>query len=243
MKYLVIALLIIFSIQANKLINDEENNIVFEMDSNQGEPFGIVMKGVIDPWNIANNRIHTFVKIMKHYIPLLDSTGSSSQDLTWERIYRFQFLGCDVSVDLYVQLIVGWRVLGVNDLSQFFNATYVPYIWGWARTLTNGTVWPGVGSYGTSLDYIRAYSPIGVQLYRDKLCFGGSYAVLPVTLVTHMDLSLYECAEEIIDEIINGVPIHLDCGFDPGVNFTHLNVTFTDTYRDNLFDTTCITFT
>jgi len=208
----------------------------------EDSPIGIVMKGEIDPLDNTNNKIATFLKIAGEYIPILETLNKSEQSLKYERVFRLTFAGLDVTVDVLVELLVGWRAENFGAQSEFYNVTYTPFAWGWLTTRLNGTSWLGAGTYSTDLEFVGAKAPIGVEISSHKLCFSGNYYLRPVTLVTQAVVALRECSQEIIDELINQHTIYWNCGFTEQSSFTHLNITFNEGSSNSLFDDSCITF-
>jgi len=242
MKLVVLALFIAFSFAAFNT-KHENGQIKFDLDVHHTSPIGVVLEGSLDPRQETNNKITAFLKLANQYIPLLESIASAENELKYERYWHYNFAGVNVDVYWYFQLIVGWKVKPGSYSENFYEVTYTPFAWGGTYGRVNGTTWPVVGSTGTGLQYIFAYAPIGVTLYREgKACFGGDYTIEPVALRTDVFVALNECWAEIIDEVINQVPIHLDCNYTAPQNFTLYNVNFTDTYQGDLIPEICFNF-
>ena len=230
---------------ATARLNAEEKDkkFAFTYDIHEESPVGVVMEGVIDPLNDVNNTISTFLKIAGTYIPILESLSGNENSLTWQRNYDIVFPGVDMKLGVYVQLIVGWRVTNDGFPKQgLLNVTYTPFAWGWLNTTLSGTALPGRGSYTTDLEFIRAYAPISLEIYDDHTCFGGDWNLLPITLQTRMNIALQECSEEIIDEVINQVPIYLSCNLNEELDFPHLDEQFSDYRGGILIDDICIDY-
>jgi hypothetical protein len=221
----------------------EDGQIKFNMDVHYDSPVGIYLEGLVDPQMETNNKIQAFVKLANQYIPILESLGGQEGGLKYERIWHYSFAGVNIDVYWYFQLIVGWKVKPGSYSTNFYEVTYTPFVWGGTYGRVNGTTWPAVGSAGTGLQYVHAYSPIGVTLYKEgKACFGSTYTVQPVMLKTDINLRLNECWDEIIDEIIGGIPIHLTCNYTAAQNFTLFNVNFTNAYTGDLIPQICFNF-
>ena len=241
--FLLVAILITLALAGPFELKQEGNNIQFSMNVHGDSTYGLQLNGVLDPREDSNNKIGAFLKLADTYIPLLESLGTEKGSLKYERWWRFDFLGADVWVYWYFQLIVGWRVNPGSMSSDFFDVTYIPFVWGGTYAHTNGTTWPARGSAGVGLQYVLAYAPIGLQLYRQgRICFGGSWTVEPVHLRTDLFAALNECKAEIIDEIIDQVPIYLGCNYTNPLNITLYDVNFTDTYHGDLIPQTCFDF-
>ena len=242
MRIVLFTLLIVAAFAA--LSTKEENKqIKFNLDLFENSPVGLSLSGSIDPKEDTNNKIQAFIKLANQYIPILESLGNRDSELKYERKWHYSFAGISVDVYWYFQLIVGWTVKPGSKSDNFYEVTYAPFIWGGTYGRVNGTTWPVVGTTGTGLQYVHAYAPIGVTLYREgKVCFGGTYTVLPVALRTDVFVALNQCMAEIVDEIVDQQPIHLDCNFTAPQNFTLFNVNFTNTYTGDLIPEICFSF-
>ena len=243
MKFVLLALLVATCLASGFNTYEEDGQIKFRMDVHHTSPIGLVVEGLVDPRFESNNKIQAFVKLANEYIPVLESMAQNENSLKYERYWNYSVAGIDLSVYWYFQLIVGWTVQPGSSSANFYEVTYTPFVWGGTYGSLNGTTWPVVGSTGTGVQYVHAYAPIGVTLYKEgKVCFGGVWTVEPVALKTDVFVALNECWDEIIDEVINGVPIHLTCNYTVPQNFTLLNVNFTDTYTGDLIPEICFNF-
>ena len=74
----------------------------------------------------------------------------------WLTNYRINFPGFDILIDIYVQLLIGWRVDNASSQTSYFNVTYVPFAQGWMTTIFNGTALPGAGWYTVDVQMINA---------------------------------------------------------------------------------------
>ena len=234
----IILLVALLAIVANARFETEffGKLIRFNFDNTGEIPIGLTMSGTIDPLDDTNNKISTFLRLAGTYIPILENVSNPENKLTYERVFRINFAGIDATLDVYVQLLVGWRVFNHDSPDHFLKVVYTPFIHGWMTARLNGTALPGHGSYVTNLQFIRAYSPIELNVDTNKICFGANYTVMPIHLLTNMNVALQECRTEIIDEIINFQPIILGCNLTPRLNFTHLDVNITDLVQEDIFD-------
>ena len=242
MKTLLFAVLIVACF-ATLQTKEENGQIKFNLDVHKESPIGVYLEGTIDPRQESNNKIQAFIKIANKYIPFLESLASSSKELKYERYWYYRNGAIDIEFYWYFQLIIGWRVQPGAYSQNFYEVTYTPYIWGGTYGEANGTAVLISGATGTGVQYIFAYAPIGVTLYREgKACFGGDYTIMPVALRTDVYVSLVGAQAEILDEIINGIPIHLDFNFTPAENFTLYDINFTDPVYGELIPEICIDF-
>ena len=243
MKIVLFALLVAACLAGGLNTMEQNGQIKFSMDVHENSPVGLFLDGIIDPRQESNNKIQTFVKLANQYIPILESLANVDNGLEWHRTWHITILGVDVYVNYYFQLYVGWRVQPGTYSESSYEVTYTPFVWGTTWGNATGQTWPAMGTVNATLAYAHAYAPIGVTLYREgKICFGGRYTVEPVNLYTHVDAALKGCEAEIIDEIINGTPIHLGCNYTAPENFTLFNVNFTDPFTGDLIPETCFTF-
>lgn len=210
--------------------------IRFNFDNTGEFPIGLTMSGTIDPQDDTNNKISTFLRLAGSYIPILENVSNPENKLTYERIFRINFAGIDATLDLYVQLLVGWRVFNHDSPDKFLKVVYTPFIHGWMTARFNGTTLPGYGSYSADLQFIRAYSPIELNIDTNKVCFGANYTIMPIYLKTNMNVALQECKTEIIDDILNQQPLILGCNFTPRLEFTHLDVNITSLVQEDIID-------
>lgn len=220
-----------------------DGQVKFNMDLHEGSPFGLVLEGLIDPKVATNNKIQAFIKLANQYIPVLESLAVKNNELKLAYDWQIRFAGVSIDVHWFVQLIIGWRVAPGSSSANFYEVTYTPFIWGGTFTRVNGTTWPAVGSTRVGLTYASAYAPVAFTLYREgRICFSARYTIEPVHLQTQLFAALNECSAEIIDEVINQQPIHLNCNYTNPVNVTLFNVNFTDFFVGDIIGETCIGF-
>mgnify|MGYP006293385857 CR=1 FL=1 len=243
MKIVLFALLVAACFASGFNPREENGQIKFSMDVHENSPIGLFVEGLLDPRQETNNNIQAFLKLANQYIPILQSVSNMNNDLTYSRTYHINFAGVDVYVYYELQLIVGWRVKPGSYSSSFYEVTYTPFVFGETHGNATGQTWPAAGMVRGGLLFAHAYAPIGVTLYKEgKICFGGRYTVEPVGLRTDVSAALKGCEAEIIDEVIEGQPIHLGCNYTAPTNFTLFHLNFTDTYTGDLIPETCFTF-
>ena len=242
MKIILFALLVAACL-ATSFSGTKDGKISFDLDIHENSPIGMKMSGIIDPRNEKNNQIQAFVKLANQYIPVLQTLGKAQNEFTYSRDWHVTFMGVNIDIHWYFQLIVGWRASPGTSSASFYEVTYTPFVWGGTFGRINGTTWPAVGSTRAGLQYVHAFAPVAVTLYREgKICFGAGWVVEPISFHNRVFAALNECGAEIIDEIIDQQPIHLGCNYTAPVNFTLFNVNFTDTYSGDIIEETCITF-
>ena len=239
MKLVLLALLVALCVSSS--IVGKNNLIEFEVDSNEDSPVSIVMKGSINPRYAEQNNVQAFLKLANTYIPVLQGLANADKNLKYERYWNINVAGINLNVYWYFQLIVGWRAQPGSSSSNFYEVTYTPFVFGETSGRVNGTTWPAVGSSRAQLQYVLAYAPIAVTLYREgRVCFRARYVIEPIMFKNNVFAALQECQAEIIDEIINSVPIHLNCNYTAPVNITLFNVNFTESFSDDIIGETCI---
>ena len=244
MKYIVIlAIILAWSMSAPIKTSVVDNQINFSLDVHENSPLGLVLEGILDPREDSNNKIQAFLKLANQYIPILESFATQENELKYERYWYVQFAGVDLTVYWYFQLLIGWRVKPGSYSDNYFDVTYTPFAWGATYGSVNGTTWPYYGGLRAGTRYLTVYAPVGVQLYREgKICFGGTYTVEPVSAGIHMDGAPKECYDEVIDEILSGVPLTLNCNYISPINITLVDVNLTDTYSGEFIPQTCFNF-
>lgn len=218
--------------------------IKFEQEVHEGSPIGIYYEGQIDPRDEKMNKITAFLRLANKYIPILESLAGKETGLKYERTYRFAFLGAVVDVYTYFQLIVGWKVSPGGYTTDRFDVTYTPFVWGGTLLRFNGTSILAMGSTEMGLQYVLAYTPISLQLYRaGKICFQGSYRVEAVNFLHKLYAALTECHDEVLDDIIvQHIVLNFTCSAVRPVNITLYNINFTNAIAGDFVPQTCINF-
>ena len=245
MKSIIIVALVLALVYSSPLNTYKEGNLIkFDLDVYQDAPVSLLMTGQINPRDEKMNKIQTFLKLANQYIPILESLAEKNNELKWERTWNINVAGFNVQVFGYFQLIVGWRVNPGGYTADRFDVTYTPFVWGSTFASVNGTSWLAVGSTEAGLQYVNAYAPIALRLYKEgRVCFQGSYAVEPIHLRQHIDAALTECHDEILDDLINGHTIFdFRCNLTEEVNINIFDVNFTDPIRGDFISETCIGF-
>mmetsp|Transcript_38865 Transcript_38865/g.70778 ORF Transcript_38865/g.70778 Transcript_38865/m.70778 type:complete len:245 (+) Transcript_38865:1-735(+) len=238
-----IAIILAVAVAAPVTTEVVDKQISIKMDMHEDSPIGLYMEGLFDPKDEGNNKLQAFLKLANQYIPILESLANASNDLTYERTWRVQFVGVDVIVDFYLQLIIGWKVTPGQYFGDSYDITYTPFAHGVTYIRGNGTTWPYYGSLGAGTRFITFDAPVGVQLFKEgKICFGGQYILDSIHAGIHMEGAPKQCADEIIDNLIDGVPIHLDCEYISPVNITLVDVNFTDPHVGEFIPQTCFDF-
>ena len=216
----------------------------FDVDLFEDSPISFAMRGQVNPLNEQQNKIETFVRLAGEYIPVLESIADKQGSLTWTDRWVVNIAGFNVVLDVYFQLIVGWRVQPGSALAGRFDVVYTPFAWGqtWARV--NGTTWPAEGSAIAVLDYLNFTAPISFSLYQaGQICFNGGYNLEPVTFYNNLFLTLRECRDEILNDLINNDPIFVwTCNWVAPVNATLFDLHLYDGFAGSLISNQCITF-
>lgn len=244
---IIVALACLLALGAAFELTHNDGLVHFEQDANKDSPIGLVMKGFVDPKDETNNKITAFLKLASHYIPILENMNSKEgTNLGWTRAFNIN-LGslANVQVTGTFMVCAGWKVyLNANNLNQttdHLEATYAPYVWGWANGFFTGTTYPANGYYNATLWFSRAYALISLQIYESgQICFQGSGHFWPVQLESSLSASWRQCSAEIISDVIYGNPITLNCTQSIPCNQTHLNVSFTQNYTQSVIDQKCI---
>jgi len=242
MKLLLLALLVAACLATSMTPNDD-GTIQFEMAPQQDALFGIHMNGVLDPQSQQRNKINAFLKLANQYIPILETISDSDKGLTIEKNFNIQFAGVDLDVYFYFQFIIGWRVKPGASSENFYEVSYTPFYLGTTATRFNGTTFPVAGSVRALLQFAHGYMPISLTLYKEgRVCFSARIVEEPIHLQSRLMGALNECRAEIIDEIINQEPIHLNCNFTAPVNMTVFDRNFTNYISYDIIGETCIGF-
>lgn len=238
MKVLIVAALVAMTLAAPSLM-ENDGRINFEYDSHPELPVGLTLQGQIDPKSETSNKISAFLRLANQFIPILEALDKSTNlEYTGFQCWG----GADTNFCVYYgfQLVVGWRVYQGGYTSGAYNITYVPFAEGYASANMTTLTWPVMGTYGSYLNLVRAYAPIGVQLYTSgQVCFGGYYYMLPTTLTTNLASQLKQCYEQVLDDIVIGGGRHVMCSWSNALNFTHLQFNFTNYMRADFLQQTC----
>lgn len=226
----IIAVTLLLACTYGLQITGEDGLIKFEMDTHQGSPVGLVMKGHVDPNNELNNKIETFLKLANTYVPLLESVNNQNNNLKWTNSWSFNIGIGTITFSGTFDIVVGWKVNlnGGADNSTQLDVDYIPFVWGWANGLLQGDTIPAKGWYNATLWFARAYAPIGLDIKSTgQVCYAGSAFVWPVQLETTINSALKGCYSEIIDEVLAGEPIYLTCNYTAPFSQPHINYNFT----------------
>ncbi len=226
----IVALALAIAVATAFEVTGEDGLIKFNMNSGEESPIGFAMRGQLDPKDELNNKIETFLKLANTYIPILESTKNENNKLSWISNWFEINLGPLGSISGMgaFELVVGWRVYlnsnSVNMTTNYLDVTYSPFAWGWtnATMVFNndaGRFAPLTGTYNATLWYVRSYVPISLNIHSDgSVCYSAFGQIWPVQLESTMNLRLQECKAEIITEVLEGIPITLDCSWsDPCV--------------------------
>jgi hypothetical protein len=227
-------------------LTHKDGLVHFEQDANMDSPIGFAMRGQIDPANEKNNKITTFLKLASHYIPILETMNEKKSNLEWGRTFNINLGGLgSVSVTGYFMVCSGWKVyLTENTFAQttdHLEVAYAPYVWGWANAYLDGDAWLAKGFYNATLFFSRAYALISLQINDNgSVCFSGSGNFWPVTLESTMSVALLGGVDEILSNIIYGQPLGFTYNYTAPLNISHLNISFTQNYTQNIIDQKCI---
>lgn len=230
MKIIALVLLLTYALALN--LKGGEGMINFEFDPSEGDMFGMVLKGSIDPKNEMNNKISTFLKLADYYVPVLESINNEANNLKWIGAWSFNLgpLGTVGFVGSF-NLVVGWNVAlnqTMGTLGSYLDVQYIPFAWGWADGNVTLGNYLAMGTYNSTLYYARTYVIVDLQIYGGgEVCFSGNAHFWPVQLVTNLSSSLLSCQDEIIENVIDQTPIQLMCNASVPFNMTHLNISFT----------------
>ena len=238
MKVLIVAALVAMTLAAPSLL-ENEGKINFEYDSAPDMPVGLTLQGQIDPKSETSNKISAFLRLANQFIPVLESLDKES-NLEYSGFQCWG--GSDTNFCVYYafKLVVGWRVYQGGYTSGAYNITYVPFAEGYGSANATTVTWPIRGTYSSYMNIVRAYAPIGVQLYRSgQVCFGGYYYMLPTSLTTGIASELKQCYEQVLDDILGTGTRYTNCGWSNALNFTHLVFNFTDYMRADFLQQRC----
>lgn len=117
------------------------------------------------PQDDSSNKIQAFLRLANQFIPILEALDSENK-LEYNGFQCFGNEGLSACVYYGFQLVIGWRVYQGGITAGAYNITYVPFAEGWASANVTGGTWPIIGGYSGYANVVRAYAPIGVQLYR-----------------------------------------------------------------------------
>lgn len=244
---IIVAFACLLALGAAFELTNKDGLVHFEQDANKDSPIGLVMKGHVDPSNEKNNKITAFLKLASHYIPILENMNSQEgTNLGFTRSFGIN-LGelANLQVTGTFMVCAGWKVfLNENTLNQttdHLEATYAPFVWGWANGFVTGDTFPANGFYNATFFFSRAYALISLQIFENgQVCFQGSGHFWPVTLESSLSASFKQCQAEIITDVVEGNPITLDCHQSIPCNQTHLNVSFTQNFTQTIVQQKCI---
>ena len=216
MKLLTLAMIMVAT-TAYMMVEDDK--ITFVVDSNYHESVGLRMEGELDPYETdveGNMRMRTYLRLADQYVPLGFAEGLQGTNLEYTEHFAFQ-LG-PISFGGYVSfnMNIGWsvdNVISTDAHGEDLQLTYTPFAAAWINTDVNTTTdYIGFVSVGAHIDVIHFYVPIQIQLEEGgNFCFNAAYEWQPVAVTGHIFTHLIQCSAEIIDEIVEQVPIHLNC--------------------------------
>ena len=222
-------------------VTEKDGKIDFELDTHKDSPFGFYLKGNVDPRDDSKKEISAFLKLANEYIPLLKTMMEKESILKIDRVWNFEFLGVVLEVYGHFDLVVGWTVNPGTAALNFFEVTYTPYIWGAAFGRLNGTTWPIEGFTRGGIEFIHAYAPIALTLFREgRVCFDAFYVVDPVHIGNQFGVSLRGCQAEIIDELLTQTPLYFTCDFNEPIDVQFIDYNVTNLMSDVIIGQTCI---
>ena len=241
---IILAVVLVIACASPFTATTADKPIKFDLDFYEDSPIGFSMKGQVSPRNEQQNKIETFLRLAGEYIPILESLANNDNSLTYTRRWHIGVLGFNLDVNVYFQLIVGWRVQPGNGTAGRFDVVYTPFAWGKTSAGINGTSWPAVGSTEAVLNYLDISAPISLSLYQaGRICFRGGYVAEAVTFHHNLYGSLRECQDEILDDLINGTPIFVwSCNYIAPVNTTIFDLSLVDGFFGDIVGETCIDF-
>ena len=241
---LILSVVLALALAAPFTAKQHEDGINFNLDTNEDSPFSFNMKGMINPRNEELNKIQTFLRIAGEYIPLLESLGSEDNSLEYTRQWTIDVIGINLNIEFYFQLIIGWRVTPGGATAGRFDVVYTPFAWGRTSGSVGGTTWPAEGHTEAVFQYLHVYAPVALSLYSTgRVCFGADWVVEDGTFWQHLFISLRECQDEILDDVINGNPIFVwQCNFNEPFNNTLLDFTVYNGMSGDLGTDICFDF-
>ena len=227
MKFIVvIAFLIAFVCASSLKTNFKDNSIELDLDLSKDSPIGFAMKGRVDPKNEQRNQIQTFLRLAGEYIPILAAYNSEDNNLEYFRAMYFQIGDTiEIEIQLYFQLLVGWRVEPGRTSDKGFEVTYTPFALGSTRTSMKVTSWPGIVESGVHATYLNVSAPINLSILDlGKFCLSSTYTVRPGIVNFRFNSSLKQCEDEIIESILYGQRwLDITCSYNTPVDFVFAN--------------------
>ena len=238
MKIIILALLIAVAFTAS--VAEKNGKLHFEADSNPELPFGLTMKGLINPLNEAENNLETFFRLAGELIPLAQSSMNDKQasNLQYSRQWCFgggagaAFSTC---VNLNAELWVGWRV-NLLGATGSFNVTYTPFTMFRAGTNVSASSFPAEVSYGGFFSIVDIQVPVNLLLAQTQICYSARFAMLPTAAYTAITTNLLQCDRSIPDQT------NWRCDRVQGAEFRHLQWDITTGLFINLLPYTCFNF-
>jgi hypothetical protein len=233
-----IAFVLIIATAWSASVTQHGSNIHFEADSSPEAPFGIMMKGLINPLAEGESNIQAFFRLAEQLIPLAESKiNDQPGNLQWTRFWCYGQTGDAVTVCLYAnaELWVGWRV-GQIGKTGAYNVTYTPYTLFRAGGNASASSYPAEVSYGAYFAIVDLQIPVNLLLAQTQICYSATLALAPTQAYTSISTNLLQCMRSVPDMT------PWACDRIKGVEFKHLSWAFTAGYNMNLLPYTCFNF-
>ena len=163
----IVLFIALIAVALASVVPTSDGRIKFDLDIHKNSPIGIVLQGEVNPRDDTQNKIGAFIKLASEYIPILQGIADKENSLQYDRVWEINFMGVNLELVLHFDLIIGWTAQPGTAAANFYEVTYTPYVWGSVFGRANGTTWPVVGFTRGGVQYVHAYTPIAVTLYRE----------------------------------------------------------------------------
>lgn len=237
MKILILAILLVAAFAANMV--EKDGKLHFEADSNPESPVGLLMKGLVNPRNEAENNVQTFFRLAEQLIPLAQSSMNEAKpgSLKFSRAWCFGQTGDAFSLCIYAnaELWVGWRVSQLGTTGAY-NVTYTPFTELRAGANASAASYPAEVSYGGYISVVDIQIPVNLLLAQSQICYSATFNMYPTGAYTSINTNLLQCERSVPDLT------PWECTRVHGVEFRHLEWDFTSGLFINLLPYTCINF-
>ena len=233
-----IAFVLIIATAWSATVSQQGSNIHIEADSSPEAPFGLTMKGLINPFAETESNIQTFFRLAEQLIPLAESKISDKPgNLQWTRYWCYGQTGDAVTVCLYAsaELWVGWRVGQVGKTGAY-NVTYTPYTLFRAGGNASASSYPAEVSYGAYFAIVDLQVPVNLLLAQTQICYSATLSLAPTQAYTAISTNLLQCIRSVPDQT------PWACDRIKGAEFRHLSWAFTAGYTQNLLPYRCFNF-
>ncbi|CAI2364866.1 unnamed protein product [Moneuplotes crassus] len=186
--------------------------------------------------------INQHIQLAKTYIQALQEYNGQVKSYQWRWVWSYQFMGIAMSSKWDLVFDVGWKVNFNETGGDFFHINYEPFVDLHTYMWNDLALWLAEFYYDPIAQILFGSMQLDFTLDRNgKACLNATYDLEPVYYHGYLGSTLKECHTEILSEVAQQTPIHLECNMTDHVYIRFHNLEFTPRLVDTFLDI-CIDF-